>query len=184
MKFRKKPVVIEAFQFTIRNMQDIPEWLMDSLNQNTIKVVDDPLGPYLLINTLEGTMKADQKDWIIKGVNGEIYPCKPEIFEKTYDKVNESDDTWKGRLKQETLDLAGNVNKLQDYMRTLGFYNLPRIDKNLLYEQLQHMMSYLQVLGARCELYSISIKEVCDEKEDNKPNTYPSITAAAGKLHT
>lgn len=47
----------------------------------------DNKGEYLSIETLEGTMRADINDYIIKGVNGEFYPCKPDIFEKTYEKV-------------------------------------------------------------------------------------------------
>lgn len=75
MKFRKKPVVIEAWQFTVDNLPSIPEWI----NQ------DGLAGESLFIDTLEGTMRADTGDWIIKGVNGEVYPCKPDIFEKTYE---------------------------------------------------------------------------------------------------
>lgn len=60
MKFRKKPVIIDAYQ--------------------TKKEMD--------IVTLEGTMHAEVGDWIITGVNGEQYPCKPDIFEKTYEEVN------------------------------------------------------------------------------------------------
>ncbi len=82
MKFRKKPVVIEAFQWRPLSSEaqdkETPLWLVMS---------DYELGPgnSLLIKTLEGTMRADPDDWIIKGVKGEIYPCKPEIFEATYD---------------------------------------------------------------------------------------------------
>jgi len=65
MKFRKKPIVIDAYQTDVE----------------------------MEIETLEGTMKASPGDWIITGVNGENYPCKPDIFEKTYDPVeNERTD--------------------------------------------------------------------------------------------
>jgi hypothetical protein len=86
-KFRKKPVVIEAIQFF-----DQPEELIniqDFMGNIDITVdyknIDDPK---LKIETLEGTMNASLGDWIIKGVNGEFYPCKPDIFEKTYEPVN------------------------------------------------------------------------------------------------
>ena len=59
MKFRKKPVIIEAYQTKVE----------------------------MIIPTLEGNMKASIGDWIITGINGEQYPCKPDIFEKTYEKV-------------------------------------------------------------------------------------------------
>ena len=62
-KYRKIPVTIEAYQ-TDKEME---------------------------IETLEGTMKANKGDWIIKGVKGELYPCKPDVFEMTYEKVNDND---------------------------------------------------------------------------------------------
>ena len=62
-KYRKIPVTIEAYQ-TDKEME---------------------------IETLEGTMKANKGDWIIKGVKGELYPCKPDVFEMTYEKVNENE---------------------------------------------------------------------------------------------
>ncbi|OMF54692.1 hypothetical protein BK138_16165 [Paenibacillus rhizosphaerae] len=76
--YRKKPVVIEAWQ----NADDTgwPEWL------SAADVGREP-GGVILINTLEGIMKAQPLDWIIKGVNGEVYPCKPDIFEKTYEEI-------------------------------------------------------------------------------------------------
>ena len=75
MKFRKKPVVIEAW----RNVAEstIPDWVSD-------EVVDIEDGK-LLISTLEGDMTADVGDWVIRGVRGEVYPCKPDIFEQTYE---------------------------------------------------------------------------------------------------
>ena len=80
-KYRKKPVVIEAWQWTPHDKgEEIPMWLVMSNYE---------LGPEdgLLIKTLEGTMRADPGDWIIRGVKGELYPCKPDIFAATYDPV-------------------------------------------------------------------------------------------------
>ncbi|WP_407690379.1 hypothetical protein [Salimicrobium halophilum] len=59
------------------------EWVGDDIAVN----YNDPDSPYLRIETLEGTMRADVGDYVIKGVNGEFYPCKPDIFEKTYEAV-------------------------------------------------------------------------------------------------
>jgi hypothetical protein len=88
MKFRKKPVVIEAVQFTEKTFQECLTFLSDNalLALNTDD--KDNLG-FIEIKTLEGTMMAKFNDWIIKGVNGEFYPCKPDIFEKTYEKVED-----------------------------------------------------------------------------------------------
>lgn len=85
MKFRKKPVVIEAEHFTKENKDrafnfitcnHYPDW--DSDGNETIR-----------IETLEGEMTATLGDWIIRGVKGEFYPCKPDIFEATYEPVEE-----------------------------------------------------------------------------------------------
>ena len=88
MVYRKKPVVIEAFRLGI---DYIPVWFMDKIITNEIILHDRPdtnLGICNVdINTLEGVMHANYGDYIIQGVNGEIYPCKPDIFEKTYERV-------------------------------------------------------------------------------------------------
>lgn len=77
-KFRKKPVVIEAIQFT-GNMAE-----MEMFVSNGRYGEDDT---HFFIQTLEGEMRADLNDWIIKGVNSEFYPIKEEIFCKTYEPV-------------------------------------------------------------------------------------------------
>lgn len=77
--YRKKPVVIEAIQFN-KNFTEIEKFCEGNFDWSEGK--SD-------IKTLEGTMRASVGDWIIKGVNGEFYPCKPDIFEKTYDQVEE-----------------------------------------------------------------------------------------------
>ena len=79
MKYRKKPVVIEAIQWTGSNPLDIIDFCKDSCEYS---IYDE-----ILIHTLEGDMIAQYGDYIIKGINGEFYPCKPDIFEKTYEKV-------------------------------------------------------------------------------------------------
>ena len=81
MKYRKKPVVIEATQF---------DGTIVSVEELMIPEVSQDLGSKTLqIPTLEGVMTASPGDFIIRGVNGELYPCKPDIFEKTYEKVEE-----------------------------------------------------------------------------------------------
>ncbi len=80
MKFRKKPVVIEAIKYTGDNKQEIMDFAGTTVSTNTCY-------DHLTIFTLEGDHKANVGDWIIKGVKGEFYPCKPDIFEQTYEKV-------------------------------------------------------------------------------------------------
>lgn len=88
MKYRKKPVEIEAFQYD-GDFKDregrwyIPQFGIDAYRQEVL-VFD---GPELYVKTLEGNMKVNIGDYIIQGVNEEIYPCKPDIFEKTYEVV-------------------------------------------------------------------------------------------------
>lgn len=84
MKYKKKPVIIEAIQFedTAERICELSEF-MGGARVN----YEDKNNPYIPIETLEGTMRASIGDYIIKGVNGEFYPCKPDIFEKTYEKV-------------------------------------------------------------------------------------------------
>ena len=89
-KFIKKPIVIEAFKFYVDN---IPDWFMDKVSSNDIILRNCDYKrfsineAYCEIKTLEGVMRGNGGDYIIKGVEGEIYPCKPDIFEKTYDLV-------------------------------------------------------------------------------------------------
>lgn len=92
MKYRKKPVVIEAFRWTgtIDQYED-PEWICEAIKSGeaAIKLGNYKNPPQMKIRTLEGTHIANVGDYIIKGIKGELYPCKPDIFEKTYEVVGE-----------------------------------------------------------------------------------------------
>lgn len=80
-KFRKKPIIIEAIKWTGKNTDEVMDF---------IKPCEAWYGvEYIAIKTLEGEMRASIRDWIIKGVKEEFYPCKPDIFEQTYDEVEE-----------------------------------------------------------------------------------------------
>ena len=85
MKYRKKPVVIEAVQFTDEPDRVIE--LQEFMNADLVINYNEPDNPKLKIATLEGVMDASIGDYIIKGVNNEFYPCKPDIFHKTYEPV-------------------------------------------------------------------------------------------------
>jgi hypothetical protein len=88
-KYRKKPVVIEAIRWTGTNWDEVCEFL--NVPQNGRGDVEtlkhDPSRMPVIIHTLEGDMRAELGDYIIKGVKGEFYPCKPDIFEQTYEPV-------------------------------------------------------------------------------------------------
>ena len=109
MKYRKKPVIIEAVQWkgedSIQNIKEMQLFLggkeLEFTFENNYNVEDDNYkmslykgseyeGCSLTIKTLEGNMSASPGDYIIKGVNGEFYPCKPDIFEQTYELVEEN----------------------------------------------------------------------------------------------
>ena len=88
-KFRKNPVEVEAFQISMDTMckREYPQWFSESAAQGIVNISENPSYPVgCTIKTLEGDMNACIGDYIIKGVNGELYPCKPDIFDKTYER--------------------------------------------------------------------------------------------------
>jgi hypothetical protein len=98
MKYRKRPVIVEAFQMTPhrrRDGTDWPEWLHQAWDkergsEGSLYPTDEGEGGTLSIGTLEGQQLISWGDWIIQGVQGEIYPCKPDIFPITYEPVGEN----------------------------------------------------------------------------------------------
>lgn len=78
--FRKKPIVIKAIQYTGKNIDDLLIWA----GANNVRL-EEETEPYIYIQTLEGSVMAAPGDWIIRGVSGEYYPCKPDIFAATYE---------------------------------------------------------------------------------------------------
>ena len=88
MKYRKKPVVIEAFKWTgWPDQTDYPVWAVEAIKAGSIRFENSGTpSVVMLIDTLEGTMRGNQGDYIIQGVKGEMYPCKNDIFEMTYEK--------------------------------------------------------------------------------------------------
>lgn len=97
-KYKKKPVVIEAFKYDgdLINKEGyyyVPAWAAKANIEGKIYYDDFESNPgELFIKTLEGNHHASVGDYIIQGVNGEIYPCKPDIFDKTYEKVEECEN--------------------------------------------------------------------------------------------
>ena len=88
-KFRKKPVVIDAFLWTgdIDQVED-PEWICKAIKDGRVSFVNaGHAGVFMTIRTLEGDMIAKRGDWVICGTAGEIYPCKPAIFAEIYEQV-------------------------------------------------------------------------------------------------
>lgn len=100
MRFRKKPIVIEAFQMTRQRRDDNgewPTWLNQAWQKEPHEVGSlhirplDETGESLAISTMEGPHEVSWDDWIIRGIKGELYPCKPDIFEATYERAEDDE---------------------------------------------------------------------------------------------
>lgn len=84
-KAQKKPVIVEVCQWTGTNVNEITSFCGSAAHDiYQINLANMPVEYSLIIKTLEGNMRAEPGDYIIKGVHGEFYPCKPEVFEETY----------------------------------------------------------------------------------------------------
>lgn len=119
-KFRKKPVVIEAFRLNERGLI-AEDWFWDAVTRNDIithcfgKHYPDPA--WCEIKTLEGTMIANAGDYIIQGVHGEIYPCKADIFQKTYteDKQKTNTDRFRVMSNEEQQNFVRKFWEIEDF---------------------------------------------------------------------
>ena len=147
-QYRKKPVVIEAIQFNGKNAEEIEQWSNNNVKSGPA-LEDTSTRDYLEIETLEGTMTAQLNDYIIKGVSGEFYPCKPDIFEKTYDAETTS---FKERLIKEHEELSDKLNKLYTFGSTEKFKELDPIHQQLLVIQSGSMATYNETLKLRLGL--------------------------------
>lgn len=85
MKYKKKPIPIDAKRITVFNLEEIADWCGGKVT----KVTADAKYRLIAIKTLEGSMEAAVGDWILKGVKGEFYPCRNDIFEETYEIAND-----------------------------------------------------------------------------------------------
>lgn len=148
MKFRKKGVEIEAVKYNGFNIEEIENFVGKKLNYET---VDNQIKTTVLyINTLEGDMKASPNDYIIKGIKGEFYPCKPNIFEATYKSV----DTFIDRLKIEYQELMDRLEKCASFVDSEKFRDVVKDDYSAFLLSLQRdlMGYYLQILSCRINI--------------------------------
>ena len=160
--YRKKPVVIQAIQWDGTEQQALEiasienfegkldyskkyEYVEGILDKST----DIFAGFY--IDTLEGLMKVSPNDYVIKGLKGEFYPCKPEIFEMSYDSVD-IPESFLDRVIKEKAELAEKTSKLKDFIENNPkFDELTNINRILLINQFNAMELYLYALDSRIE---------------------------------
>ena len=120
---------------------------MNKYIKKQVEITAEKTNKEMLIETLEGTMKASKGDYIITGVNGEKYPCKPDIFEKTYIKAPSN---YIERMKNELENLVEKGTKLDKAISNLK--GLTADELGLMYAQLYSMNSYADILKRRIEL--------------------------------
>lgn len=95
MKYRKKPIVIEAIVWNGNNLKEVMEFIDSEFKyEENVEYITNKFSYFsafkrLFLDTLEGTMEVSKGDYIIKGIQGEFYPCKPDIFKQTYEEVEE-----------------------------------------------------------------------------------------------
>jgi len=150
-KFRKKPVVIEAFRYTgdlyTNGEFNCPNWAIEAYKNKTF--VTHGQGD-LYIKTLEGEMLVIVGDYVIQGVNGELYPCKPDIFKKTYDST---ETTVLERMEKELKEVRIKVGVLGVFTGKPEFSKLSNAQQKLMIEQLGYMEKYHNILCERIDLY-------------------------------
>ena len=114
-KYRKKPVIIEAVIWTGNNIEEIKNFVDESLLYNIYdgawEVGEAPVIVDMQIRTLEGNMSVSVGDYIIKGIEGEFYPCKPDIFKETYETVSMVSDNDKTTVPMSEYRKLENKNK-------------------------------------------------------------------------
>jgi hypothetical protein len=144
-KFVTKPVVIEAVQHfgdMGTRTAEIPVWLIDACSSGVVFA----RGKDTFIKTLNGDVKVSDGDYIIRGVKGEIYPFKPDIFDTTY---SSAETTHQQRVVTEKTELDVKINALQTFISYRFTVPLPIEERARLQRQLSIMLDYSHVLGER-----------------------------------
>jgi hypothetical protein len=146
-KYQKLPVIIEAIQLTSKNINEVREFI--GAKDYAVEVIDYTqmaIENGVPIETLEGVMTANMRDYIIKGVNGEFYPCKPDIFEKTY---KPAPNDFLERLEEEHHELYKKTTALRNFFENDTYDSLNDIQQSLLRMQYTTMGLYKDILSQR-----------------------------------
>jgi len=140
-KYRKKPVVVEAASLEREGFSVVWHWIKDNGGEaNLLEIYSKPA---LNIHSLEGIMTAQGDDYIIKGIKGEFYPCKKDIFEATYEALNNTDPDYLENFARQRIGPGGRLQT------TNGTISLVRDD-------LQALISSHQDIKWNVELYNES----------------------------
>lgn len=155
-QYRKKPVVVEAIQLTVDNFQVVENFIGVGENthrhyNNEVDYLNHKNPSGLHIKTLEGLMIGSVGDYIIKGVKGEFYPCKPDIFEATYDSVPKNHID---RMEVEASELQAKIDGVKKFLDSIEYGNGPMLcdeQFDLIEKQLEFMEAYLITLRSRID---------------------------------
>lgn len=125
-KYRKKPVVVEAIQWTGSNLEEVRNFVGSDLIEDYVELFDikrelKKMLVSIAIDTLEGTMRVDYGDYIIKGIKGEFYPCELDIFKQTYDEV--IDDNKKQKETYLSKYLKENNCSYEEFVKDQEMYD-------------------------------------------------------------
>lgn len=148
-QYRKMPITISAVEYKPSTIRAAFTFCKPDLSSDAIDGVVAMRAP-LFIDTLEGTMEANYGDFIIQGVAGEFYPCKPQIFKQTYEQVTpEAESTYLTRMMDEYKALDDKYQTLSDTLDRPQPNRINNTEWQALAEQCQHMKGYRQTLGGR-----------------------------------
>ena len=148
-QYRKMPVTISAVEYKPSTIRETFAFCKPDLSSDALDGVTAMQAP-LFIETLEGTMEAKYGDFIIQGVAGEFYPCKPIIFKQTYETVPaEAESTYLTRMMDEYKQLDDRYQTLGDMLERPQPNRINNTEWQALAEQHQHMKAYRQTLGGR-----------------------------------
>lgn len=161
MLYKKKPVVIEAVKWDGDKISEVTDWISKALDEGVIM----RFGNEVKIHTLEGVMTASPGDYIIKGVNGEFYPCKPDISDKTYEKGEDSESTYISRMHDELKELVDKYEKCTKFVISDNFRDVVKEDYPAFLLWLQNYIMERYVLACRI-----------NAAEGAEFNTIPRIT--------
>lgn len=199
MKYRKKPVVIDAFKWTGGPDQaEDPEWAIEAIANGAITFPGGGTKDCVMrIHTLEGDMTAQQGDYIIRGVNGEIYPCKPDIFEKTYESADRGSAftlneharlaqrtanpslTWAQKIRNGVYGLNGEAGECIDLIKKAEFQG-HELDVDKLVDELGDVLWYIVETASGL---GVTLQDIADHNINKLLARYPQGFDSERSIH-